>query len=275
MIDLQGTTALVTGSTQGVGASIARWLAKAGSKVILHGVVLDDHAHEALEACRKFNPDCKVVSFDLSVPISEVLDRFVQPLIDQNPDLSIVVSNAGIYIDPPFTQVSEVSYDRTMHLNVKVGYFIAQAFAKHWIANEILGRLLFTGSINGLLAEPDHSVYDTSKGALAAMVRSMCVALAPHNIRVNSIAPGLVRTPLTNQILSSDSTALDWMKLHTPNHQVPPSDVCGPMAAFLVSDLAEHIQGQTIYIDGGMSAWQQPDVPSEFRSWRKSVSEEQ
>jgi len=120
MIDLQGTTALVTGSTQGVGASIARWLAKAGSKVILHGVVLDDHAHEALEACRKFNPDCKLVSFDLSVPISEVLDRFVQPLIDQNPDLSIVVSNAGIYIDPPFTQVSEVSYDRTMHLKGRV-----------------------------------------------------------------------------------------------------------------------------------------------------------
>ncbi|MFM7926941.1 MAG: SDR family NAD(P)-dependent oxidoreductase, partial [Pirellula sp.] len=81
MIDLQGTTALVTGSTQGVGASIARWLAKAGSKVILHGVALDDHAHETLEVCRKFNPDCKLVSFDLSVPISEVLDRFVQPLI--------------------------------------------------------------------------------------------------------------------------------------------------------------------------------------------------
>jgi NAD(P)-dependent dehydrogenase (short-subunit alcohol dehydrogenase family) len=273
MIDLQGTTALVTGSTQGVGASIARWLAKAGARVILHGLANDQYAQETLDACCKFNPNCKLAAFDLSVPISQLLEQFVQPMICENPNLSIVVSNAGIYIDPPFTQVSEASYDRTMHLNVKVGYFIAQAFAKHWIANRIAGRLLFTGSINGLLAEPDHSVYDTSKGALAAMVRSMCVALSPHNIRVNSIAPGLVRTPLTNQILSSDPTALDWMKLHTPNHQVPQADVCGPLAAFLVSDLAQHIQGQTIYIDGGMSAWQQPDVPADFRTWRKSVSE--
>jgi NAD(P)-dependent dehydrogenase (short-subunit alcohol dehydrogenase family) len=274
MIDLQGTTALVTGSTQGVGASIARWLARAGAQVVLHGVVLDDQAHETLEACRRFNPACKLIAFDLSAGVTQVLDQFVQPLIRENPALSIVVSNAGIYIDPPFVQVTEASFDRTMHLNVKIGYFIAQAFAKHWIANKISGRLLFTGSINGLLAEEDHSVYDTSKGALAAMVRSMCVALAPHNIRVNSIAPGLVRTPLTDQILSSDPISLDWMKLHTPNHQVPQSDVCGPLAAFLVSDLAEHIQGQTIYIDGGMSAWQQPEVPSEFRDWRKSVSKE-
>jgi NAD(P)-dependent dehydrogenase (short-subunit alcohol dehydrogenase family) len=155
-----------------------------------------------------------------------------------------------------------------MHLNVKVGFFLAQAFAKHWVERHIQGRLLFTGSINGLLAEADHSVYDTSKGALAAMVRSLCVALAPLRIRVNAIAPGLVRTPLTNQILSNDPAALEWMALHTPNGQVPEAHVCGPLAAFLVSDLAEHIHGQTIYIDGGMSAWQQPDIPSAYRAWR-------
>ncbi len=93
------------------------------------------------------------------------------------------------------------------------------------------------------------------------MVRSLCVALAPYNIRVNSMAPGLVRTPLTNQVLSNDSRALDWMKLHTPNGQVPEADVCGGAVAFLLSDLAAHIHGQTIYVDGGMSAWQQPDSP--------------
>jgi len=274
MISLRGRTALVTGGTQGVGAAIAYALAQAGAKVILHGLYDDSYAQATLEACRAISPECKLVCFDLSRPVSEILEQLIHSLIAKESDLSIVVCNAGIYIDPPFVEVSESSYDRTMHVNVKVGYFIAQAFAKHWIDKGIDGRLLFTGSINGLLAESDHSVYDTSKGALAAMVRSLCVSLAPKRIRVNSIAPGLVRTPLTNQILSADQTALDWMKLHTPNRQVPEARVCGPIAAFLVSDLAEHIHGQTIYIDGGMSAWQQPDVPSEFRSWQKTRSSE-
>jgi len=150
-----------------------------------------------------------------------------------------------------------------MHLNVAAGFFLTQAFARRWIDQDTLGRVLFTGSINGLLAESDHTAYDTSKGAVAAMVRSFCVALAPHQIRVNAIAPGLVRTPLTD-VLNQDSRLDAWMKLHTPNGQVPEANVCGGAAVFLLSDAAEHIHGQTLYIDGGMSAWQQPDVPSDF-----------
>jgi glucose 1-dehydrogenase/gluconate 5-dehydrogenase len=79
------------------------------------------------------------------------------------------------------------------------------------------------------------------------------------------MAPGLVRTPLTNQVLSQDADALRWMEMHTPNGTVPEADVCGPMAAFLLSDEAEHIHGQTIYVDGGMNAWQQPDLPNALR----------
>jgi NAD(P)-dependent dehydrogenase (short-subunit alcohol dehydrogenase family) len=161
--------------------------------------------------------------------------------------------------------MDEAIFDRTFHVNVKVPYFLAQSFAKHWIDRSLKGRMVFTGSINGLLAEPTHTAYDSSKAAVSGMVRSLCVALAPHAIRVNAIAPGLVRTPLTDQVLSQDRAALHWMQLHTPNREVPPPDVCGPMAAFLLSDLAEHIHGQTIYIDGGMSAWQQPDLPDSLR----------
>ena len=93
------------------------------------------------------------------------------------------------------------------------------------------------------------------------MVRSLCVALAPHQIRVNSMAPGLVRTPLTN-VLNQDRDLDEWMKLHTPSGEVPEADVCGGAAVFLLSDAAHHIHGQTLYVDGGMSAWQQPDAPA-------------
>ncbi len=147
-------------------------------------------------------------------------------------------------------------------------YFLTQFFAKRWIGSRTRGRVLFTGSINGLLAEPTHTAYDASKAAVAGLVRSLCVALAPHGIRVNSMAPGLVRTPLTNQILDHDAAALKWMKLHTPNGEVPAADVCGGAAVFLLSDLAEHIHGQTLYVDGGMSVWQQPDLPPELGAAR-------
>jgi NAD(P)-dependent dehydrogenase (short-subunit alcohol dehydrogenase family) len=95
------------------------------------------------------------------------------------------------------------------------------------------------------------------------MVRSLCVALAPLGIRVNAMAPGLVRTPLTD-VLNQDARLDSWMKLHTPNGEVPGSEVCGDAAAFLLSDAATHIHGQTLLVDGGMSAWQQPDVPDNW-----------
>jgi len=266
MIDLSGQTALVTGSTQGVGAAIAKSLAKAGATILMHGLVEDDHARETLAACQSFSPKSELLCCDLCDSFSAIDRNLIARALSQFPQLSLLVNNAGIFIDKPFLEMDEPTYDRTMQLNLKTPYFLAQAFSKYWIENKIAGRILFTGSINGLLAEPDHTAYDASKAAIAGLVRSLCVALAPHGIRVNALAPGLVKTPLTNQIFSSDKAALAWMKLHTPNGQVPEADVCGPMAAFLLSDLAEHIHGQTIYVDGGMSAWQQPDVPTQFRN---------
>ena len=266
MIDLTGQTALVTGSTQGIGAAIAKSLAKAGATVLIHGLTEDHHARDTLAACRAFTPGSKLLCCDLCDAFSAIHQTLVAQALSQFPRLNLLVNNAGTFIDKPFLEMDESTYDRTLQLNLKTPYFLAQAFAKYWIENKIPGRILFTGSINGLLAEPDHTAYDASKAAIAGLVRSLCVALAPHGIRVNALAPGLVRTPLTNQVLASDKSALAWMELHTPNGQVPEADVCGPMAAFLLSDLAEHIHGQTIYIDGGMSAWQQPDVPTQFRN---------
>lgn len=266
-IDLKGHTAVVTGGTQGVGAAIAISLAKAGANIILHGLREDPNATTTAEACRSFGVQVQSFYFDLFNPISEVVSEFSNVCFrTDRAEPTLLVNNAGIFIDSPFLEMDEEIFSRTFHLNVSVGYFLTQLFARHWVKNRIAGRVLFTGSINGLLAEPNHTAYDASKAAVAGMVRSLCVALAPNRIRINSMAPGLVRTPLTNQILDTDPQALAWMQLHTPNGQVPDAQVCGPMAAFLLSDLASHIHGQTIYVDGGMSIWQQPDLPQTLRN---------
>ena len=265
MLDLRGRCALVTGGTQGVGAAIASSLARAGANLVLHGLHDDELAKRTVEHCRAFGVRVSPLFVDLSKSIDEIQRMLVDRAVEMEPGIDLLVNNAGVFIDSPFLQMSEVLFDRTFHINVKVGYFLAQHFANKWIQENVDGRILFTGSINGLLAESDHTAYDASKGAVAGLVRSLCVALAGKRIRVNSIAPGLVRTPLTNQVLNKDTDALKWMELHTPNGQVPTADACGPMAAFLLSDLAEHIHGQTIYIDGGMSTWQQPDLPPSLR----------
>lgn len=272
---LVGRRVLITGGTQGVGAAIARAVAAAGGDVGLVGLVDDDGAQRTLGECRRLGAAAALFTCDLSEPSSVWLDRLMSDVDRRFPGVNALVNNAGTFIDAPFLEMTPSVYQATMNLNVAAGYFLTQAFAKRWIGGAkqtpevtsqrtgagVAGRVVFTGSINGILAEPNHTAYDTSKGAVAAMVRSLCVALAPYGIRVNSMAPGLVRTPLTNAAVD-DPKIGQWMEAHTPNGQVPSADVCGGPVVFLLSDAAEHIHGQTIYVDGGMSAWQQPDPPA-------------
>lgn len=260
-LSLVGHRAVVTGATQGVGAAIAMALAEVGADVCLVGLHQDEAAGATLEHCRAAGVVAELVTCDLSHPPEQWVDGLFEQLQLTLPGADLLINNAGTFIDVPFLEMNAERYHATMNLNVAAGYFLTQAFAKRWVSDGVAGRVLFTGSINGFLSEPDHSAYDTSKGAVAAMVRSLCVALAPHNIRVNSMAPGLVRTPLTD-IVNQDSQLASWMELHTPNGQVPNADACAGTALYLLSDLAEHVHGQTVLVDGGMSAWQQPDYPS-------------
>lgn len=257
---LDGKTALITGGTQGVGAAIAVALSQAGANVVLHGLLVDEQSKKTLEVCRSMNVRADLVTCDLTNETPHAVLELAKNALGFQPDIDLLVNNAGAYIDKPFLEMDYETFDRTMRLNVAAGYFLTQFFAKRWIEKKMQGRVLFTGSINGLLAEPTHTAYDASKAAVAGLVRSLCVTLAPYRIRVNAMAPGLIRTPLTNQVLENRA-ALEWMKLHTPNGSVPEADVCGGAALFLLSDLAEHIHGQTLFVDGGMSAWQQPDLP--------------
>jgi NAD(P)-dependent dehydrogenase (short-subunit alcohol dehydrogenase family) len=262
MIDLRGHAALVTGSTQGVGRSLAQSLATAGANVVIHGHQAASFAAPVLEHCRALGVQAEFVSGDLAGPTEACVDAVFRAATSAMPEIDILVNNAGGLFDVPFLEMTHERYEQTMRLNVAAPYFLTRTFAQRWVRSGVNGRVLFTGSINGRLAEPMHTAYDLSKGAIETMVKTLCVALAPLGIRVNGMAPGLVRTPLTSVALDGSPRFAQWMELHTPSGQVPHSDVCGPAAAFLVSDLAQHIHGQMLLVDGGMSAWQQPDPPT-------------
>ena len=261
MLFLRGHRALVTGATQGVGRAIAVAIARAGADVVLHGLRDDAQAGQTRAQCAAAGVQVAVVEGDLASHPVEATERLFRDATTAMPGIDLLVNNAGTCLDTMhFLDVSPDLFERTMRLNVYAPFFLTQQFARGWVAQGTQGRVLFTGSINGRLAESNHSAYDTSKGAVEMMVKTLCVSLAPRGIRVNGMAPGLVRTPLTEAFLS-DPKAMAWMQMHTPNGAVPGPDACGEAAAFLLSDAAWHIHGQMLLVDGGMSAWQQPDPP--------------
>ncbi len=251
---------LVTGGTSGIGAAMASAVCQAGGDVVLVGLNDEEVARQSIEQCRRTGQSAELLVADLSRDPGDWIDAMVDEAERRLPGIDTLINNAGVYLDGDYLQTTPEIYRRTMNINVASGFFLTQAMARRWVSRSVAGRVLFTGSVNGLLAEQDHASYDTSKGAVAAMVRSLCVALAPHGIRVNSIAPGLIRTPLTAPAIDADGLG-DWMRMHTPNQQIPSAEACGGAAVFLLSDAAEHIHGQTLYVDGGMSAWQQPGPP--------------
>ena len=263
MLALSKRHALITGSTQGIGLEIAKALHEAGASVILHGRRTDGDAFRDARLQNQLPATVQVVIGDLADPMPQGPLHVASEALRLNPNIDTLVCNAGTFIDKPFLEMDFQVFDRTLKLNVYSQYVLIQHFARFWVERGIRGRILLIGSINGCLSEPTHVAYDTSKGAIDAMTRSLCVALAPYNIRVNGMSPGLIRTPLTEPALQNPR-ARQWMELHTPNGVVPGAEACRGAAVFLLSDAAEHIHGQMLLIDGGMSIWQQPDPPPEW-----------
>lgn len=260
LANLTGKTAFITGSTHGVGFAIAEGLARCGADLVLHGLVENEAARTAKTVLSKNGNRVDVVYGDLAASSAVGFESICIDALNKNPSIDLLVCNAGTYIDTPFLEMDYDRFDRTMRLNVYSYFFVSQFFAKKWVEKNREGRIVLVGSINGRLAEDVHVAYDSSKGAVESMVRSMAVSLGRKKIRVNGMAPGLVYTPLTAPALDQPEF-MEWMKWHTPNGQVPGPEACASTVAFLLSDEAWHVTGQMILVDGGMSAWQQPDPP--------------
>lgn len=258
MIDLKGHTALVTGSSKGVGRAIAMAYAQAGANVVIHGRSPSEESDEVINFCRKQGVRASFIAGDLSGPTEQAVQEVYDNAMKAEPGIDILVNNAGQFFDKPFLEMTYDRFEKTIRLNVASVYFLTQLFARKWVEAGVQGRVIMVGSINGRLAEPGSTAYDTSKGALEMMVRTLAASLASKGVRINGMAPGLVRTPQTSWLDRRPEDAR-WMAHHTPNHEVPDAAVCAPAAVFLASDAAWHVHGQMILVDGGLSAWQQPE----------------
>ncbi len=148
MIDLKGHAALITGSTKGVGRSIAEALAKAGADVVIHGRQAGTDSETVVANCRNHGVNAEFITGDLSGPTEAAVDEVFDQAIAALPQIDILVNNAGTYIDVPYLEMDVARFEHTMRLNVFSPFFLTQRFARHWVANNVAGRVLMIGSIN-------------------------------------------------------------------------------------------------------------------------------
>jgi len=240
---LKDHAALVTGSSQGIGLAMGRALQEAGARVVFHGL------QPAVEGLTNY------VQADLMQ--NDGPQRLVDAAFTLEPGIDTLVCNAGSFFDLPFLEMTRERWDKTMQLNLASAFFTAQAFARRLVAAKRGGSIVITSSTNGFQGEMDSCAYDASKGALVMLTKSLAVSLADHGIRVNGIAPGLIKTPLTAQWMESrDRSLLDHYEKKILLRRVgAPEDVAGAVT-FLCSPAASYITGEVIVIDGGLTSCQ-------------------
>ncbi len=240
---LAGSAALVTGSSSGIGLAIAHGLHAAGAGVVCHGKEATPPA---------LPPGAAYLTEDLLDPAAPA--RLVGAAFARNPGLDLLVCNAGSFFDEPFLEMDAARFDRTLNLNVRANYFVAQAFARELVARQRPGAILTTCSTNGFQPEDDSTAYDTSKGGMVMLTRTLAHSLAKHRIRVNGIAPGLIRTPLTAGL--NDKAKLKHYEKKTLLGRLGEPDDCAGAAVFLLSPAAAYITGQVLVVDGGLTVGQ-------------------
>jgi len=241
---LAGSAGLVTGSSKGIGLAIAQGLREAGAEVVFHGNTSrppDLPADSGFVAGNLLDPD---------TPSKLIAGAFAA-----KPQLDLLFCNAGSFFDRDFLSMGAAEWERTMNLNVRAAYFTVQAFARELVARQRPGAVVIVSSTNGFQSEDESTAYDTSKGALVMMTRTLAQALAPHRIRVNGMAPGLIRTPLTKWIDEQHEKRHHYERKIFLARIGEAEDCAGP-TAFLLSPAAAYITGQVIVVDGGLTVGQ-------------------
>lgn len=247
--DLDGRIAMITGSSRGLGLTMAQGLAEAGARVVLNG--RDGNCLDrAVCELRDKGLSAEGYAFDVTSPAD--VESAVAGIESSVGPIDILVNNAGIQRRAPLVEMTPEQWREVIDTNLGSVFYVSQAVAKRMIPRQ-RGKIVVTCSLMSELARPTIANYASAKGALRMLIRSMTAEWARHNLQINGIGPGYFRTDMT-RALYEDSAFDAWIRSRTPaGRWGNPEELIGA-AVFLASDASSFINGQIIYVDGGVLA---------------------
>ncbi len=245
LFDLTGKRALITGSSQGIGLSLAMGLAAAGAKVVLNGRSKDklDKAVSTIEGA---------VGYVFDIADQEAVQAAVGKIEQAEGPIDILINNAGIQRRQPLEEFPLETWHELMRTNVDGVFIVSQAVAKHMITRN-QGKIINIASLQSEAARYSIAPYTASKGAVKNLTKGMCTDWARHGLQINGIGPGYFETPL-NQALIDNPDFDAWLKNRTPAARWGKVEELQGACIFLASEASSFINGHIIYVDGGVLA---------------------
>ena len=256
---LEGQKALVTGASSGIGKAIALALGAAGADVIVNYIGNQQEAQAVVEAIKSQGSHAHAVRADVSN--EEQVQAMFAEMMSRFGTIDILVNNAGLQQDAPFHEMTLAQWNKVISVNL-TGQFLCsreavREFRRRGVVPEVscaAGKILCISSVHEVIPWAGHVNYATSKGGVMLMMKSIAQEVAPLRIRVNSIAPGAVRTPINTEAWKTPEAYAELMKLVPYKRIGEPEDI-GRAAVWMASDYADYINGTTLFIDGGMTLY--------------------
>lgn len=249
LFDLTGRRALITGSSQGIGLSLAEGLGRAGAAIVVNG---RDGARveAAADGLRRQGIDAAAGVFD--VTDVQAVASGVARIEDELGPIDILVNNAGIQRRAPLEDFSPQAWAEIVATNLDSVFFVGQAVARRMIQRQ-RGKIINIASLQSAAARYSIAPYTATKGAVMNLTKGMCTDWARHGLQVNAIGPGYFATPL-NQALVDDPAFDAWLKARTPAGRWGRVEELQGAAIFLASSASDFVNGQILYVDGGVLA---------------------
>jgi gluconate 5-dehydrogenase len=250
LFSLSGRTALVTGSARGLGFAIARGLAQAGATVLINATTLEG-AERSRAALSDEGHTAHALAFDVADD-EAVLAAFAR-LDAHGIAVDILVNNAGIQFRKPMVDLDPADWRRVVETNLTSAFLIGREAARRMIGRGAGGKIINIASLTSEQARATVAPYTAAKGGIKLLTRSMAAEWAEHDIQANAIGPGYMATDM-NQALMADPKFDAWVKSRTPSRRWGRPDELVGAAVFLASHASDYVNGQVIYVDGGMLA---------------------
>src|SRR5215210_2713808 len=256
---LRGQSALVTGASSGIGKAVAIALANEGANVVVNYSSHPERGQEVADEI-KVNGGTAIV-YQADVSKEEEVQAMFQAMYKEFGTIDILVNNAGLQKDSPFVDMTLSDWQKVIDVNL-TGQFLcdreaAREFLKRGVVPErsvAAGKIICMSSVHEVIPWSGHVNYATSKGGIMLLMKSMAQELAPQKIRVNSIAPGAIQTPINKEAWETPE-GLDKLLTLIPYKRIGQPEDIGKVAVWLASDESDYITGATIFVDGGMTLY--------------------